>query len=94
MLLALQPLWRRENISQSLDKPMLADLRKRFGILIDAKQPREKRVFAGMELFCFPVSLITLALLPVLCLNRFWWHVQLPSILDVAVKILVAAATG
>lgn len=94
MLLALQPLWRRENISQSLDKPMLADLRKRFGILIDAKQPREKRVFAGMELFCFPVSLITLALLPVLCLNRFWWHVQLPSIIDVAVKILVAAATG
>jgi len=69
-------------------------MKKRMRIVLDGMKPMELRVFAGLELFCFPVSILTIATIPLLAVNRFWWNIPLPTWADVAIKILLAAATG
>ena len=73
---------------------MLGEMKKRVAIAFDAGKPCELRVFACLELFCFPVSMITVLLIPVLLINRYWWGCSVPVGLNVCIKILLAAATG
>lgn len=73
---------------------MISGIRKRFGIVLDRTNPMELRVFAGLELFCFPASIITALAIPLLVVNRFWWGIPLPDWANIAIKILLAAATG
>lgn len=70
------------------------DITKRWRIVTDIKKPVELRVFAGLELFCFPISVLTLVIVPFLILNHFFWGYQISSFLNIVIKIMLAAATG
>lgn len=70
------------------------DMTKRWSIVTDLKKPVELRVFAGLELFCFPLSVLTLVTVPFLILNHFFWGYQVSSCLNIIIKIMLAAATG
>lgn len=73
---------------------MLSEMRKRMAVVRDPNRRCEMRVFAGLELICFPISIFTLLLVPVLLINRFWLGFTIPSGMNVGIKILLAAATG
>lgn len=73
---------------------MLGEMKKRMAIAFDSSKPCELRVFACLELFCFPISVLTLAIVPFLILNHFSWGYQVSSCLNIIIKIMLAAATG
>ena len=73
---------------------MIGEIKKRIAVAFDYSKPCELRVFAWLELFCFPVSMITVMLIPVLLMNRYWWGYSIPLGMNVCIKILLAAATG
>lgn len=73
---------------------MLSGMRKRIDVVRDSSKGCEMRVFAGLELICFPISMFTLLLLPILIINRLWIGFTIPLGVNVSIKILLAAATG
>jgi uncharacterized membrane protein YheB (UPF0754 family) len=75
-------------------KSLASDFGVRWRIVCDRASGSEKRVFAGLELFCLPMSVITLFLLPGQAIAMRcgltvpgWWA-------GVAMPILVSAAVG
>lgn len=73
---------------------MLGEMKKRMAIAFDSSKPCELRVFACLELFCFPISVLTLTIVPFLIVNHFFWEYQISSGLNIVIKIMLAAATG
>lgn len=73
---------------------MFSEMKKRMDIVRDASKTCEVRVFACLELVCFPISLFTILLVPFLLLNRLWWGFNIPCGVNVCIKVLLAAATG
>lgn len=70
------------------------DFQVRWNLLLDRKAERERRVFAGLELFCFPVSFLTLfVLLPLQIISaRLCWNI--PNVFSSIVGVLLSAAVG
>lgn len=73
---------------------MIGEMKKRIAVAFDCSKPCELRVFAWLELFCFPICMITMMLVPVLFMSLYWWGHFIPLGVNVCVKILLAAATG
>ena len=73
---------------------MIGEMKKRIAVAFDCSKPCELRVFAWLELFCLPASMITVMLIPVLLMNRYWWGGVIPIGVNICIKILLAAATG
>ena len=66
----------------------------RWHILTNRKLDKEQRIFAGLELFCFPASIFTvLVLLPFqIAASRCGW--SLPAWVHPAINVLLSAAVG
>ena len=67
---------------------------ERRRILCDQGLARERRIFAGLELFCFPASWLTLlVILPLRILSAYTGHI-IPVWTDRLLDILLSAAVG
>lgn len=66
----------------------------RWHILTNRKLDKEQRIFAGLELFCFPASIFTvLVLLPFqIAASRCGW--SLPAWVHPVINVLLSAAVG
>lgn len=76
---------------------ILNEFQKRFLILRDSSQSREKRLFAFLELLCAPLSFLTLfVFLPAMILSRRCEALDplLLARLDLVLRVLLAASVG
>ena len=71
-----------------------SDFSLRWNLLLDRTATRERRVFAGLEIFCYFVSFLTVfVLLPLqIASARIGWNI--PGAFSVAVGVLLSAAVG
>ena len=79
----------------SFFKNYLQDVKARWNLMLNSNIDKERRIFAGLELFCFPISMLTLfSLLPlsIVAAQVGWFILAEPwtSVFDV----LLSAAVG
>ena len=84
---ALRDLW---NLLTRVD-----DIRALWRLLWNrGKYPRERRIFAGLELFCLIASKVTALVFLTITVLKLFCHCNIPIGMDCTVSILLAAGVG